>query len=60
MARTFFTGGWLAMVTDRWASFHGGTHVSATSVLTHDDVTRRPERLGDDGAADLGIVGDKC
>ena len=24
------------------------------------DVTRRPERLGDDGAADLGIVGDKC
>ena len=27
------------------------------SVLTHDDVIRRPERLGDDGAADLGLAG---
>ena len=26
-------------------------------MLTHDDVIRRPERLGDDGAADLGLAG---
>ena len=26
-------------------------------MLTHDDVIRRPERPGDDGAADLGLAG---
>ena len=26
-------------------------------MLTYDDVIRRPERLGDDGAADLGLAG---
>ena len=26
-------------------------------MLTHDDVIRRPERLSDDGAADLGLAG---
>ena len=29
-------------------------------MLTHDDVIRRPERLGDDGAADLGLAGASC
>ena len=43
--------------TDLGAHGHGDSHVGATSVLTHDDVIRRPERLSDDGAADLGLAG---